>query len=264
VGTGLVNHGTLVLIDTTINGPVSSPAGSTVTIVGGVAFNQLVSGAGQFFGPGTVTFNGGFHPGDSPATVNFAGSVTLGLNNTLAIELGGLTPGAQYDQVHVAGQLLLGGTLTVSDINGFTPAANNSFDILDWGTLSGTFSTIVLPSLSGGLAWNTSQLYTAGILSIDSVGLPGDYNHNDVVDAADYVVWRNTLGQTVTTGTGADGNGNGVIDSNDYAFWRGHFGMTAGSGSSAATSAAVPEPATLVMLIVGIVLMCSSQRAIAS
>jgi len=96
------------------------------------------------------------------------------------------------------------------------------------------------------------------------VGLPGDYNHNGVVDAADYVVWRDTLGQTVTTGTGADGNGNGVIDSNDYAFWRAHFGMTAGSGSSTATSAAVPEPATLVMFIVGMILMCSSRPATAS
>ena len=125
--------------------------------------------------------------------------------------------------------------------------------------------------LSLGTMWISHALLKIFVFTLpgaakffDSVGLPGDYNHNGVVDAADYVVWRNTLGQTVTTGTGADGNGNGVIDSNDYAFWRGHFGMTAGSGSSAATSAAVPEPATLVMLIVGIVLMCSSQRAIAS
>ncbi len=190
VGTGLVNHGTLVLIDTTLNGPVTSPAGSTVTIVGGVAFNQLFSGAGQFFGPGTTAFNGGYHPGDSPATVNFQGGVTLGGGNTLAIELGGPTPGAQYDQVQVAGQLLLGGTLAVSFINGFSPGSTYSFDILDWGTLSGTFSTIVLPTLAGGLAWNTSQFYTAGILSIDSAGLPGDYNNNGVVDAADYVLWR--------------------------------------------------------------------------
>jgi hypothetical protein len=160
VGTGLVNHGTLVLIDTTINGPVNSPVGSTVTVVGGVTFNQLFSGAGQFFGPGTTTFNGGFHPGDSPATVNFQGGVALGSSNTLAIELGGLTPGAQYDQVQVAEQLALGGTLQVSLINSLTPTAGNSFDILDWGSLTGTFSSFVLPTLGAGLAWNTSQLYT--------------------------------------------------------------------------------------------------------
>ena len=92
VGAGLVNHGTLVLIDTAINGPVNSPTGSVVNVIGGVTFNQLVSGAGQFFGSGTTTFNGGYHPGDSPATVNFQGGVTLGGGNTLGIELGGLTP----------------------------------------------------------------------------------------------------------------------------------------------------------------------------
>jgi hypothetical protein len=77
-------------------------------------------------------------------------------------------------------------------IEGFTPAAGNSFDILDWGTLSGTFSTINLPALSG-LAWNTSQLYSTGVLSVVA-GLVGDYNQNGAVDAADYVVWRNNIG----------------------------------------------------------------------
>ncbi len=130
VGTGLVNHGTLVLVDTTINGPVNTPAGSTVTVVGGVTFNQLVSGAGQFFGPGTTTFNGGYSPGDSPATVTFQGGVTLGGSNVLNIEFGGTAPNSQFDQVHAAGQLSLGGTLQVSLINGFMPVVGNSFDIL--------------------------------------------------------------------------------------------------------------------------------------
>jgi hypothetical protein len=60
----------------------------------------------------------------------------------------------------------------------------------------------------------------------------GDYNHNGKVDAADYTLWRDTLGQTVSSGTGADGNGNGKIDSADYSFWVSHFGnVVAGSAS---------------------------------
>jgi hypothetical protein len=60
-----------------------------------------------------------------------------------------------------------------------------------------------------------------------------------VVDAADYIVWRNLLGQTgVTPYSSADGNGNGMIDQGDYGVWRAHFGQTlpspgAGSGSPA-------------------------------
>ena len=30
------------------------------------------------------------------------------------------------------------------------------------------------------------------------VTIVGDYNHNGIVDAADYTVWRDTLGQTGT------------------------------------------------------------------
>ena len=145
------------------------------------------------------------------------------------IELAGTAAGTAYDQLHVTGPLALGGTLAVSIIDGFTPAAGNSFDILDWGSLSGTFSTIALPTLSG-LAWNTSQLYTTGVLSVLAAGLAGDYNQNGVVDAADYVVWRNGLGTTYTQ--------------NDYTVWCG-LGRTAGAGS--VVGAAVPEPDSLAL-----------------
>jgi hypothetical protein len=79
--------------------------------------------------------------------------------------------------------------------------------------------------------------------------LAGDYNRNGVVDAADYVLYRKTLGQTGTT-LAADGNNNGQIDSGDYVVWRTHFGQTFGSGSGANANAAVPEPAIAAMLIV--------------
>jgi hypothetical protein len=82
----------------------------------------------------------------------------------------------------------------------------------------------------------------------DSQPLTGDYNRNGVVDAADYVVWRNTLGQT-STGLPADGNGNGVIDASDYNVWRANFGRSVGGvGAGGAALAAVPEPTTCMMV----------------
>ena len=81
-------------------------------------------------------------------------------------------------------------------------------------------------------------------LSPSACSVAGDYNHNGVVDAADYVLWRDTLGQTVTAGSGADGSADGTVNQADYDFWRAHFGNTSGSGSLA--SANVPEPASLV------------------
>jgi hypothetical protein len=76
----------------------------------------------------------------------------------------------------------------------------------------------------------------------------GDYNGNGVVDAADYVLWRKSLGQT-GVGLAADGNGNNQIDAADYGVWRAHFGQTAGSGSDTIANIAIPEPATLGLLM---------------
>jgi hypothetical protein len=83
----------------------------------------------------------------------------------------------------------------------------------------------------------------AKLVRVEFVGnlpsLPGDYNRNNEVDAADYVPWRNTLGQNVTTPfSGADGDGDGRIDQDDYDVWRANFGRTL-SQSAAASLASV-------------------------
>ena len=65
--------------------------------------------------------------------------------------------------------------------------------------------------------------------------VPGDYNGDGTVDAADYVVWR----KTDSTPAG-------------YKIWRSHFGQTAGSGSVAGPNATVPEPAAPAMLLTGL------------
>ena len=72
--------------------------------------------------------------------------------------------------------------------------------------------------------------------------VPGDYNQNGLVDAADYVVWRDTVGQ-MGAGLAADGNGDRQIDAADFNVWRTHFGATV-VAATASTLAPVPEPAT--------------------
>jgi hypothetical protein len=89
--------------------------------------------------------------------------------------------------------------------------------------------------------------------------VPGDYNGDGVVDAADYTVWRDSLGST--TNLAADGNINGRIDEGDFDVWRQHFGQTAPSGTGAAASA-VPEPASrlLWLLATGLTALCRRSR----
>jgi hypothetical protein len=60
-----------------------------------------------------------------------------------------------------------------------------------------------------------------------------DYNRNTFTDAADYVLWRDTLDQVVTNpGDGADGDLSGVIDQPDYEAWRAAFGSVGEVGTS--------------------------------
>jgi hypothetical protein len=69
--------------------------------------------------------------------------------------------------------------------------------------------------------------------------LPGDYNKNGQVDAADYVLWRNALGQTgLAPFSSADGNGDGTVDDTDYGVWRANFGATLPLPAAASGSAA--------------------------
>jgi T5SS/PEP-CTERM-associated repeat protein len=231
--------------DVVNNGEIRTSTNGFTVFFGGV------SGSGSFTGTGTVNFEGDLNPGSSPATVDFAGDVAFGVDAILNMEIGGATPGTQYDQLVVQGNLSLDGELSVSTLPGFTPAAGQSFNILDWfGTRSGTFSSLTLPTLAG-LTWNTSQLYTTGVLSlINAAGLAGDYNQDGRVNAADYTVWRNNLG----SGTALPNDDTPGVGPDDYTRWKMHFGESSGSGAGATGFASayvtVPEPASLALLLV--------------
>jgi hypothetical protein len=51
-------------------------------------------------------------------------------------------------------------------VQGFQPRAGDVFDIMDWGSVSGTFNDVNLPVLTSGLAWDASDLYRTGELKV--------------------------------------------------------------------------------------------------
>ena len=59
--------------------------------------------------------------------------------------------------------------------------------------------------------------------------LAGDYNNNNVVDAADYVLWRENNGTNNTLPNDPIG---GTIDVDQYNQWKANFGKTPGAGSA--------------------------------
>lgn len=88
------------------------------------------------------------------------------------------------------------------------------------------------------------QLYQLE-LSITSaaITLQGDYNLDGAVDAADYSVWRDSLGRQ-GTGLAADGNGDEVVDQLDYDLWKSSFGSN-GSGVGSRATSTIPEPSSI-------------------
>ena len=71
--------------------------------------------------------------------------------------------------------------------------------------------------------------------------VPGDYNGDQVVDAADYTAWRDSLGQS-GIGLAADGSGNGTIGQSDFEVWQANFGAAGGGSSAPFAAATAPEP----------------------
>lgn len=284
---GLTNQGALSISDGSVDffadisnsGTVGLSSGSTVSLVGDLVQNGTanllagsrlivfgkLSGTGGTTGSGTLEVLGAMSPGSSAARVNFGGSVLLGGTASTLIELGGVNSG-EYDSLHVANSISLSGSLDVSLLNGFTPQLGDRFEIVAAGNaIQGQFSADAVPSLGPNVKFETFYSPTSAVLAVVPA-IAGDYNANGVVDAADYVVWRNTKDQ-VGLGLVADGNHDNVIDSGDYNLWRSNFGQMAGSGamSSAAQSlsATVPEPSTWTLLIlVGLRFAVRSKRVV--
>jgi hypothetical protein len=86
-----------------------------------------------------------------------------------------------------------------------------------------------------GDLWHISASFP-DVQLVDAPSLPGDYNGNGAVDAADFVVWREN-----PAAHGGDPAG--------YNTWRTNFGRTSGAGSGLGGGTAAPEPATLGLLL---------------
>jgi hypothetical protein len=82
------------------------------------------------------------------------------------------------------------------------------------------------PNLKFTYGIEAGRLVEGVVSFVQSQALAGDFNDDGVVDAADYVVWRDGLGT--------------IYAQSDYGEWRANFGQTGGRGLS--VSRTVPEP----------------------
>jgi hypothetical protein len=96
-----------------------------------------------------------------------------------------------------------------------------------------------------------------GVVLYAGIRLAGDYNDDGKVDAADYTVWRDRLGSLASL-TNDDTAG---VGPDDYDRWVTHFGEMAGSGSLAI---GVPEPTSMLLLMLAAAGMCVRRHQVAS
>lgn len=77
--------------------------------------------------------------------------------------------------------------------------------------------------------------------------IPGDYNNDGVIDAADYTVWRDALGSSASLPNDSTLG----VTAEDYTVWKTNFGNSLGADSGVngdESLASVPEPVTLITL----------------
>jgi hypothetical protein len=135
----------------TFHGPMTNDGTEFRVTPGSLAvFLNEYSGASGFTGLGTVLFDGLTNAGNSPGLMDIEGDSVFGRNNRLTIELGGTSPGEDFDRWEIAGDAWLGGTLEFELIGGFLPTPGETYDFLAAeGRLLGTYLSVRFPDVEG-------------------------------------------------------------------------------------------------------------------
>jgi hypothetical protein len=158
------------------------------------------------------------------------------------IELGGLAPGSEHDKLNVSGAATLDGTLAISLVNRFLPAPGDEFEIMTYASRTGEFA-----DTTGWLFDDKAlvKVYGANALTLFAT-YQGDATFDFYVDGLDYVAWSSNY-LTGDTWQEGDFNADGIVDGLDYIVWSTNYGQ-----GCPASPGAVPEPAALSLLALGI------------
>lgn len=168
------------LLHSVISGDNATDGGLTVVGAGGAV---ILTGNNTY--TGNTTVNGGTLALSGSGSI--ANTPTIAIATGAALDVSGLTAGTyalngsgalvqnlnktgvtltQGQVVLGAKDLTYGGTLTVTATGGALVAGNSFTLNTTTGTRSGWFSSVTLPTLGSGLAWDTNKLATAGVLDV--------------------------------------------------------------------------------------------------
>ncbi len=214
-----------------------------VEILGGTLYGLGVIRTGSGSIEGQVENRGGvIEPGAGLSTgaISIQGRFANSHDGTINIGLSGVDL-ARYDRLLIDGSATLDGTLNVSLLElregFFSPTLGSVFSIIEANSFAGEFSTLNLPTLSTGKMWYVGYEETAVTLKVT---LPGDFDGDGSVDVDDLAVWKSGYG--------------GHYSGGDFLSWQRYFGQSIGA------VAAVPEPAGVALVTIGLAAIALRRR----
>jgi hypothetical protein len=115
---------------------------------------QTLSGAGRLFGNiairGTISPDQPFGTPGPISRIDVINATTLSAKASYACELASTS---SYDQIGGSGSIAVNGTLNVSLIGGFDPPVGSSYDVISGPAVTGTFTTVNMPTLLNKKQW---------------------------------------------------------------------------------------------------------------
>lgn len=214
----------------------------TITNVNGL--NLFKVGSGKLTLSGTLTYTT-----TTNAAANLRGGITRVMAGTLALTGGAAIPGGVADatlgNLFTTIDIKSGATL---DVSGTTTTYSTAAlqQVIGSGTVVGNYNhaqgrlrpgdvtfgdSNSTTATAGKLTFANSLNISGGTINYDlaPAGVVGDYNGNNSVDAADYTVWRDSLGTNAVLPNRASGN-SGAVNQDDYIAWKNNFGQTSAGG----------------------------------
>jgi autotransporter-associated beta strand protein len=165
------NSGILTIAGAKTYTGTTTVSGGSLYLTGSLDSATTVNGTGTLADNGTlnatldVQAGGTLAPGTN-GIGTFIVNNTVTLGGSISIQITG-DGGITNDVLSAPGQTInFGGTLNVTDIGTTAFTTNDTFSIFQAASLAGSFSAINLPVLDFGLAWDTSQLNSLGIIKV--------------------------------------------------------------------------------------------------